>query len=225
MKPIKDTHILIVDDEEFARNLIRRVVEMIGVSTISEASDGADAITKLQSNAPDVIILDIMMEPMNGLKFLKYLRVGMTSAPRELPVIVLTGSEDHAVLGKSMALDCNAFVKKPIPNQEALEGRLNRVLSEQIELKDIADYQAIKIPDVMPKSVVLKHREAAPEPSPKAYQIPIEDVKSGTTVARDIVSESGEVLLAEGSVISASLLNRMRDISEIIGLPALWVYS
>lgn len=223
MKPLSEIHVLIIDDEEFTRNMIHRIVDMIGVSKISEATDGADGLTKLQSDPPDVIILDIMMEPMNGLKFLKFLRVGMTGAPRELPVIVLTGSEEHAVLGKSMALDCNAFVKKPVPDQDALESRLKRVLSEVTELKNTDEYQFIKIPDVMPKSSGdAPNQDTSPAPA-KSFEVPIEEVEAGAIVARDVVTDNGEVLLSAGTIISVSYLNRLCDIAEIIGLPSIWI--
>ncbi len=225
MKALTELHLFIVEDEDFSRSLIRRIAEMIGIPNISEATDGADALSKLETSTPDVIILDIMMEPMNGLKFLKFLRMGMTGAPKDLPVIVLTGSEEQAVVGKSIVLDCNAFIKKPIPNQSALEARLKRVLLEPIDLKDSASYQAVSIPDVMPKT-----RELGSSPNDtltpsKAFQTPLEEILPGSIIARDVLLESGDLLISEGSVVNAATLNRMRDLSEIIGIPEIWIRS
>lgn len=102
---ITDAHVLIVDDEPFMRNFIKRLLDNIGISKVSEASDGADGLTKLGENPPDLAILDIMMEPMNGLQFLKSVRIGLSKAPHDLPIVILTGSTDGAVASVAMALD------------------------------------------------------------------------------------------------------------------------
>jgi len=216
------THVLIIDDEKFMRIMVRKLLENIGVTKISEATDGADGLTKLAPDPPDLIILDIMMEPMNGLKFLKFIRVGMSGAQRDLPVIVLTGSAEQAVFGTTMALDCNAFVRKG-EGQGAIQNRMARVLGETMEIKESGTYLSVKIPDItITAPTTHRSRPVAPPPT-KAYEIPIEEVEAGAVVARDVTTEDGDVLLEEGSVISASYLNRLQDISEIIDLPSIWV--
>lgn len=219
-----ELHILIIDDEEFIRGMLRRILEQIGVGKISEATDGADGLTKLSADPPDVVFLDIMMEPLNGLKFLKFVRTGLSSAPTDLPVIILTGSDQELIFGASMALDCNAFVRKPVPDQTVLKEKMARVMAEPVECQDQSTYLALKIPDVFPTTPIQKEETAVAPPPAKAHLIPIEEVEEGIVVARDVVTNAGEVLLPAGSTLSASYLNRLRDISEIIGLPSIWVY-
>ena len=217
-----ETRVLIIDDEEFMRIMVRRLLKNIGVTNVSEAADGADGLTKLTSDPPDLIILDIMMEPMNGLKFLKMLRTGMSGAPRDLPVVVITGSAEQAVFGTAMKLDCNAFVRKG-DGQDAIQGRMARVLDETTEIKEAGAYLTVNIPDITITAPAGSRPPPSAPPATKAYEVPIEDVEPGAVVARDVVTENGDVLLEEGTVISASYLGRLQDISEIIDLPYIWV--
>ncbi len=217
-----ETQVLVVDDEEFMRGVIRRLLGMIGVTNISEATDGADGLMKLNAAQPDLIILDIMMKPMNGLKFLKMVRIGSSSARRDVPVIVVTGSDEQAVLGTAMALDCNAFVRKS-EGLDMLKDRIARVLGETLEIKESAVYRSVEIPDItMTIPPAARPNEPAPTTT-KAYEVPIDEVEEGAVVARDVMTEEGNLLLMAGSVLSASSLNRLRDVSEIIELPSIWV--
>ena len=142
-----ETHVLVVDDEIFIREMMCRLLDMIGVTKISEARDGADGLAKLMADPPDIVILDIMMEPMNGLKFLKTVRTGLMGGRPDLPVIVLTGSDEQAVFGTAMALDCNAFVRKA-ENMNVIKDRMTRALEEPVKIKESTVYQAIKVPDI-----------------------------------------------------------------------------
>ena len=216
------THVLVIDDEKFIRKMVHRLLELIGVTKISEATDGADGLVKLVADPPDLIVLDIMMEPMNGLKFLKSVRIGLSGARRDLPVIVLTGSDEQAVFGTAMALDCNAFVRKD-EGMDAIKDRMARVLAETPEIKESDSYQSILIPDITIIIPPADRPQETPAPTTKAYEVPIEEVEAGAVAARDVTTEDGCMLLAAGSVLNASYLNRLKDISEIIELPAIWV--
>jgi two-component system chemotaxis response regulator CheY len=66
---LSEVRILVVDDEPFIREVLVRILKQIDIEHIVEAVDGSDALSKISSANPDLIILDIMMEPMNGLQF------------------------------------------------------------------------------------------------------------------------------------------------------------
>jgi two-component system, chemotaxis family, chemotaxis protein CheY len=214
-------HVLVVEDEPFMRDMVRRVLEMIGVTKITEATDGTDGLRKLVDASPDLIVLDIMMEPMNGLEFLKSVRTGLSNR-RDYPVVVLTGSNDEAVLGTAMSLDCSAFVDKAVSLGE-IKDRVARVIADPLRVRTQEAYQAVHIPDIK-SGVVIKSRLRATAPPPsKAHEIPLEMVRPGSVLARDVYSDNGNVLLAEGTVLGISVLNNLRDISKIIEMPPLWV--
>lgn len=219
-------HVLVVDDEKFMREMICRILGLIGVTRISEATDGSDGLTKLTIDPPDVIVLDIMMEPMNGLKFLKTVRIGLSDARRDIPVIVLTGSDEQKIFGTAMALDCNAFVRKA-ETPETIKDRIERVLGETLEIGNSGVYHAVKIPDLTftgPAAENPRDSTTPQAPTPaKAYEVPIEEIQPGAIVAHDVTTEDGSILLAAGSVLGGANLNRLMDISEIIDLSSVWV--
>lgn len=63
--------VLIVDDNQQMRALVRAVFQALGVSNILEALDGAHAITKITDFQVDLVISDWVMEPMDGLELTK----------------------------------------------------------------------------------------------------------------------------------------------------------
>jgi threonine synthase len=83
--------ILIVDDIQDARRLIRRILQSQGNYTIFEAKNGYEAIDLAEKEYPDLIILDLMMPEVDGFAVLDALKANPETAP--IPVIVVTAKE------------------------------------------------------------------------------------------------------------------------------------
>ncbi len=81
---------LVVDDEEDARRLLRQQLANAGW-TVCEATNGREALERLDEATPDVVLLDLMMPEMDGFEFLDILR--QDPARRALPVVVVTAKE------------------------------------------------------------------------------------------------------------------------------------
>ena len=114
--------ILLVDDEEEFRAAARKALGRRGFD-VTEADGGERAIELIRSSPPDVVLLDLRMEDMDGIDTLEELR----SIEPDLPVIILTGlgGFDDAVAG--IGLDIVDFVQKPV-NMEALAERIRRLI-------------------------------------------------------------------------------------------------
>lgn len=219
-----DIKVLVVDDEDFTRSMIRRLLSLIGVANVHEAADGANALTKLDELKPDIVILDIMMEPMNGLKFLKTVRSGLSGVDIGLPVIVLTGSADEAVLGTAMALDCDAFVRKN-EGPDIIRSRMERVLSAPRQVREPENYHGVRIPDLsITVAAEARPDDVGPPPS-DARQVALGEVEVGAVLAKDLRTGDGHLLLASGVEITASFLHRLSDINEFMLVPDPWVQS
>ena len=208
--------VLVVDDEDFYRGLIVRVLDQIGFKEIEQAPDGADAVSKLAAFKPDLMVLDIMMEPMNGLKLLKMLRIGMTDAPPDLPVIILTGLSDGALMGTALALDCDAFVKKD-DGPDVIQERIIRVVSNPRSLKSSASYATVPIPSVDSPPKPAKPDVKAPVSS-AAIEIPIYELQAGAVLDQDLMSEEGYLMYAADTALREADVARLQDLSEVIGL-------
>lgn len=83
--------VAIVDDHQHVRRLIRRILQAQGNYTLFEAEDGKSAITLIQQESPDLVILDLMMPEMDGFSVLDALRADPNTA--NIPVIVVTAKE------------------------------------------------------------------------------------------------------------------------------------
>lgn len=83
--------VVIVDDHQHVRRLIRRILQAQGNYTLFEAEDGKSAITLIQQENPDLVILDLMMPEMDGFSVLDALRANPNTA--NIPVIVVTAKE------------------------------------------------------------------------------------------------------------------------------------
>ena len=83
--------VAIVDDHQHVRRLIRRILQAQGNYTLFEAEDGKSAITLIQQESPDLVILDLMMPEMDGFSVLDALRADPNT--ENIPVIVVTAKE------------------------------------------------------------------------------------------------------------------------------------
>jgi two-component system KDP operon response regulator KdpE len=118
---IKDRLILVVDDEERMVRFIRLNLEHDGFR-VSEAYNGTQAINKVRSSLPDLVLLDVMMPDIDGFEVLRIIR-----EVSSMPVIMLTakGEEDDRVRGLELGAD--DYITKPFSPRE-LVSRVRAVL-------------------------------------------------------------------------------------------------
>ena len=106
--------ILVVDDEEMIRKLIRKYAEFDG-HTIDEAVDGMDAIAKFKEGSYDIIIMDIMMPELDGFSACREIR-----KLSDIPIIMLSarGEEYDKINGFEIGID--DYVVKPFSPKELM---------------------------------------------------------------------------------------------------------
>jgi DNA-binding response OmpR family regulator len=109
--------ILIVDDEPFNLDLLEQELGDQGY-VIERAADGAEALEKVPSFEPDVILLDYMMPRMNGLEVLKHLRED--EKYKTIPVILLTAKATQEDKVRGLDAGADDYVIKPFDSFELL---------------------------------------------------------------------------------------------------------
>jgi len=116
---------LVVDDSPTMRQLISFSLKRIPGSTIVEASDGVDALKKLKAQEFSLVLTDINMPIMDGLKLVSMMR--NDPKYKDMPIIVVTteGAEEDRKAG--LALGANTYVSKPVKTGELLNA-VNRLL-------------------------------------------------------------------------------------------------
>jgi two-component system chemotaxis response regulator CheY len=106
--------VLIVDDSKNMRMLVRTVLNAIGVTTVREAGDGQAGLIELRANPIDIAIVDWVMEPMDGLEFVRQVRSADDSPNLFLPIIMMTGHTERHRIFKARDAGVTEFLAKPI---------------------------------------------------------------------------------------------------------------
>ncbi len=114
--------ILIIDDSAYMRSVIRGILKKDG-HKLSEAEDGSKGLQLAAAEAPDCIILDLIMPGVDGMKILN---VFHEKVP-DIPIIVLTADIQESVHRQCLELGAVAFINKP-PKEAELRNAVKKVL-------------------------------------------------------------------------------------------------
>jgi two-component system phosphate regulon response regulator PhoB len=117
-------HILIVDDEEDVLELVRYNLDKNGYKT-ETVTTGEDALIKARSQAPDLLILDLMLPGIDGLEVCKKLK--SDAKTQNIPIIMLTAKSDEADIVTGLELGADDYVAKPF-SPKVLVARVRRIL-------------------------------------------------------------------------------------------------
>jgi CheY-like chemotaxis protein len=118
--------VMAVDDDHVIRGLLEVNLEMEGHEVVT-AVDGQDALVKVGSTRPDLILLDVMMPNVNGWQVAEELKGNPTT--RHIPIVFLSARAMEADVRKGTALGVQAYVTKPFDPIDLME-LVNRLLSE-----------------------------------------------------------------------------------------------
>lgn len=109
--------VLVIEDEAPIRMLVSRLLRQ-NKYHVTEAVDGLDALHKLESFAPDLIIADIMMPHLDGLGLTKALKNRRET--RDIPVIFLTARNDAPTMIEGINAGARFYVTKPFQIMDLL---------------------------------------------------------------------------------------------------------
>jgi len=114
MNTIDDTNklVLVVDDDPSVRLMMGSVLESLGMY-VEEAKDGEQALLFLENVVPDLLLLDVMMPGLDGFAVCERMR--QVPAISEIPIVMVTGSNDTFSIQRAYDLGVADFIAKPIP--------------------------------------------------------------------------------------------------------------
>ena len=190
--------VLIVDDEEMIRGVLKEYVEFEG-GTAYEAGDGMEAVKLCRENDFDIILMDIMMPRLDGFSAVKEIKKF-----KDIPVIMLSArSEEYDKLfGFEIGVD--DYVTKPFSPKEVM-ARINAVLKRkhgEDNNKDVITFEGLTI-DMVGRNVYVDGEKA--ELTPKEYEILFYFVKNkNIALTREAASKDLDI-------------NRVQDVREIAG--------
>lgn len=127
---IERLNFLIVDDNKHMCTLVKTILSAFGVRNVVEAVDGADAFKVLKHFPADIIICDWVMQPLDGLDFVRLVRTGKDSPNPYVPVIMLTGhTEMHRVM-EARDAGASEFLAKPV-SPKKIYARIRSIIESQ----------------------------------------------------------------------------------------------
>ena len=123
----KSMHILVVDDYNTMRRIIRNLLKQLGFDNVDEAAHGGEAFTKMHEKTYGLVISDWNMEPVTGLELLKNVRAD--EKVKNTPFIMVTAeSKPENVIAAKQAGVSN-YIVKPF-NAETLKTKMTSVIGE-----------------------------------------------------------------------------------------------
>lgn len=133
--------LLIVDDEELIRSVIKEYAELENYE-VDEASDGMEAIEKCEKNNYDLIVMDIMMPKIDGYQAVKTIK-----KDKNIPILMLSarGEEYDKLLGFDLGID--DYLQKPFSTKE-LMARIKAILKRVKNDNEKIEYDGLVIDEL-----------------------------------------------------------------------------
>jgi EAL domain-containing protein (putative c-di-GMP-specific phosphodiesterase class I)/DNA-binding NarL/FixJ family response regulator len=220
--------ILVVEDDDFTREIIFRVLRDLGYTHIREAISAESAIGLLEANTFDLIVTDVFMSGMNGLEFIQMIRSGKSHARPDIRIVVLTAFSKTEVLAAALALDVNGFLTKPvIPS--LVDEKLTQALSERLHLHPPLAYEVIKtklkgLPAPVYRPTSSREAPSATPDNQKessnenadVHHLTLNRLRSGMVLQEEIHIADGTLLLSPGHVFTELSINRLNDIRTLL---------
>src|SRR3954471_18185783 len=138
-KLIQSISILIVEDNQYMRKVIRNILVNIGVKNIHEAGDGIAGLEAIRMFAPDLVIVDWEMPLLNGAELVRIVRSPGVFPVPDVPIIMLTGHVERWRVIEASRLGINEFLKKPVSGKALLD-RIVAILTHPRAMVRLGDY-------------------------------------------------------------------------------------
>lgn len=179
--------VMVVDDEEHNRTLLRDSLEARGYRVV-EAENGITALRKVEEQTPDVILLDIMMPKMDGFDVCRRLKKYWKSA--HVPILVLTALSDRQDRLMAIEAGANDFLTKPLDVQDVIMRVGNALYAKRLhdQLQTERERSDRLLRDILPKPIAdrMRNGEVNIAQSHSDVSVLVADVVGFTTLTSNI---------------------------------------
>ena len=136
---IQELSILIVDDNQYMRKIVRNLLINIGVRKVYEASDGIAGLDAIRIVTPDVVIIDWELPLLNGAEFVRIVRSPGVFPFSDIPIIMLSSHGERWRVVEAVRIGVNEYLRKPVSAQALLD-RLTAIVAKPRPVVQLGDY-------------------------------------------------------------------------------------
>jgi len=116
-----DYRVLVVEDSPTMSQLLKFTLRRIKGLEVVTASDGVDGLKKLSDAKYDLVLTDINMPLMDGLKLIGLVRGDGNGKNRSVPIVIITTEGEDEARKEGMALGATSYITKPINSREVID--------------------------------------------------------------------------------------------------------
>jgi two-component system chemotaxis response regulator CheY len=121
-----DIKVVIVDDSDFSRSLIRKMLMEEGVDIVGEANSAESALVVIKEKKPTIVITDIVMPDISGIELTEKINQTFT----DIYVIVISSLTQEHVILEAIGAGASDFIPKPIQKQQLMDS-LEKISSKK----------------------------------------------------------------------------------------------
>lgn len=136
---VQTIEVLVVDDNQFMRKLVRNLLVNVGVKNVHEAADGITGLEAIRTLSPDIVVLDWEMPFLNGAELVRIVRSPGVFPVPDVPIIMLSGHGERWRVIEAARLGVNEYLRKPI-SAKALLDRLVTILANPRPMVQLGNY-------------------------------------------------------------------------------------
>ncbi len=131
--------VLVVDDNQYMRKMVRNLLVNCGVKDMYEAADGIAALDIIRTVGPDVVILDWEMPLLSGAELVRIVRSPGVFPIPDIPIIMLSGHGERWRVLEAVRLGVNEYLIKPV-SAKAIYDRLTAIIMQPRPAVQLGDY-------------------------------------------------------------------------------------
>jgi len=113
--------ILVVEDSPTMSQLLTLILRKLKDVEVVAVHDGVNGLKKISEGKYDLILTDINMPLMDGLKFISLVRGDKSNMNKDIPIVIITTEGEEAVRSEGMALGANSYITKPVKAGEVYD--------------------------------------------------------------------------------------------------------
>lgn len=121
--------VMVVDDNQFMRTLLVEALQAMGVTNITVARDGAEALDKLKTTQIDLVMTDLEMESGGGIELIRAIRKSRAAPDPLVPILVISANTMSSTIMQARDAGMTEFLAKPV-SAKALYRRVSSVIEQ-----------------------------------------------------------------------------------------------